>query len=106
MSLVLEELDTLTAGNLTFESTHGSLTSYGLNHPDANMKGVTGITKLIVPSEERTVHFANMSSSFRTLDVYAQGGIMIDDYLTVDTNEGFLAFYFHHGNFTSNTTLQ
>ena len=100
LSLTRDELDVLTSGNVSFISKYGNVTSYGLDHPYVNMPAVKDYTH-IRARNNRTVHFANDRSSFRSLHVHSKGGIIIREHVYLDTYEGQILLWFHQQHLKS-----
>ena len=55
---------------------------YGLSHPQTNMQNILHAVSLNVPSENKIVQFDRDPTVFRELNVFALGGINVNQNLT------------------------
>ena len=79
MALRLDELNRLTSNDVCFVSRHGSITSYGINHPQEHMSEVKRNVTLVADTANRDINFVDSPSTFRMLKATAWGGdIFID----------------------------
>ena len=96
MSLTHDEINAFTSKYIQFDSRHGSISFYGMRHPELHMNGVSHHIMVSADNVAQEITFKNGSNTFRNLTARAYHSINVETDL--NTTDGHLELIFHYGN--------